>query len=80
MRIYCFKHVNKSLDATEKQKVVSNKKIALIYMMWVLTGAKMKTISWISDRGLSKNNFIFSIFEGRLQINNEKQDRIFNQI
>lgn len=31
--------------------------------MWVLTGAKMKTISWISDRGLSKNNFIFSILK-----------------
>lgn len=45
MTIYWSEHVNKSLAATEKQKVVQNEKTALIYMMWVLTGAKVKTIS-----------------------------------
>ena len=31
--------------------------------MWVLTGANMKTISWISDRDLSNNNIILSILK-----------------
>lgn len=43
-------------------------------MMWFLTGAKIKKISWISDTGLSNNNFILN-FEGRLQMNYEKQDK-----
>lgn len=31
--------------------------------MWALTGAKMNTISWISDRGLSNNNLILNILK-----------------
>lgn len=31
--------------------------------MWILTEAKVKTISWISDRGLSNNNLTLSILK-----------------
>lgn len=44
-------------------------------MMRALTGTSMKTVSWISERGLANNNLSLEHFRGKLHIISKKQDK-----